>query len=103
MWRNYGWTVTFVCAHLTGGKTVATRGSTEMPVIPRSPGPINVELNARESHSDHDRSERWHDYSVEFGEEGGPIASLPQGACPGFGPSFVYGHAGWSWHGLSKG
>ena len=66
-------------------------------------GPANAERHARDSHSDHERAERWRDYSVEFGNESGPIASLPRVAGHGFGPSLVYGHTGWSLHGLSRG
>jgi hypothetical protein len=79
-----------------------------MSVILGSSEPANVERHPRESHSDHDRSERWRDYSVDFGNEVGPIASLPQGTGHegighGFGPSLVYGRTGWSLHGLSRG
>jgi hypothetical protein len=74
-----------------------------MSVVLGSSGPANVERRPRESHSDHDRSERWRDYSVEFGNEVGPIASLPHGTGNGLGPSPVYGHSGWSLYGISRG
>jgi hypothetical protein len=68
-----------------------------MPVIPAPSEPENVERH------DRDRSEHWHDYSVEFGNERGPIASMPHVTGRGFGPSLVYGSGGWSLHGLSRG
>jgi hypothetical protein len=74
-----------------------------MSVILGSSGPANVERHPGESHSDHDRSERWRDYSVDFGNEVGPIASLSQGTGHGLGPPLVYGRTGWSLHGLSRG
>jgi hypothetical protein len=84
-----------------------------MAVTLDSTGPTSIERHARESYSDQDRSDRWRDYSVEFGNESGPIASLSHGTGHGRGPSPIYGRAGWglpSWsmpcwslHGLSKG
>jgi hypothetical protein len=74
-----------------------------MSVIPGSSKPANVERHARESHSDHERSERWRDYSVEFGNEAGPLASLPYGTGHGLGPPPAYGRSGWSLHGISRG
>ena len=74
-----------------------------MSVTLETAGPANIERRARLSHSDHDRSELWRDYSVEYGNEPGPIASLPHGTGHGLGPSPVYGRPGWSLHGLSRG
>jgi hypothetical protein len=73
-----------------------------MSVTLGSSRPANVARHASESASDHDRSERWRDYSVEFGNESGPIPSMPRGTGDGFAPSLVLGRAGWSWHGLSR-
>jgi len=73
-----------------------------MSVMLDSPGP-NAERRTMESHSDHDRSGRHHDYSVEFGNELGPVASLPHGTGHGLGPPPGYGRAGWSLYGLSRG
>jgi hypothetical protein len=66
-------------------------------------GPANAERYAKDSHSDHERAERWRDYSVAFGNENGPLASVPHGTGHGLGPSPVYGQSGWSLHGLSRG
>jgi hypothetical protein len=74
-----------------------------MTVTRASSEPANIERQATESHADQDRSERWRDYSVAYGNESGPIASLSHGTSHGLGQFAVYGQAGWSLHGLSRG